>query len=554
MPNDDTCRRLLTQANSLQLERAEFDQGFDRIRRVIWPSGGDFLGFQSPGQPVYTEILDATGEDECENAAAGMHSLLTNPAMRWFDLDLYDWQGIDTDAARLWLGAATDVLLKLFSHPLTHSYTATSTTYGEAVAFGNNCMFIEDRPSNLPLFRPIALADVWWDENDDGEPDCFYRRFRLSAWAAKKRWGDDLPERVLRCADNASEYHRRFEFWHCVEPRENGKYGAAGRRKPYASYWLCGEEPWLIREGGYEENPYIATRWKLRPGEVYGRGPGHKAYGPVSSLQRSLAATLAASEKAVDPPLFLPDDGVVGPLSLRAGALNWIRADYLRDGFGPRPINLGAQPQQGMQIDEGMRVMIRRLFLYELLAMIRDPRATATQVLEIKEQQQRSLAPIIVRMEQELLGPMVNRAFGIAQRAGLLPPPPPEIAGRTVRPNFTSPAMRAQRLSAARGIVQLFEIAAPMFQADPGTVDNIDLDEAVRDVADTVGVPAKVLRPVQKVLEMRKARQQVQEGREQREALKDVTTAGKNVAPLLQAVGGVQQQAAEAEAPEAMAA
>jgi hypothetical protein len=45
---------------------------------------------------------------------------------------------------------------------------------------------------------------------------------------------------------------------------------------------------------------------------------------------------------------------------------------------------------------------------------------------------------VLERFENEALDPVIERTFGIMSRAGLIPPPPKELRGHFVKPEYIS--------------------------------------------------------------------------------------------------------------------
>ena len=59
--------------------------------------------------------------------------------------------------------------------------------------------------------------------------------------------------------------------------------------------------------------PYVVPRWWVISGEVYGRSPLMTALPQVKVANAATRTVMRAAEKAVDPPLTVPHEGLVGP-------------------------------------------------------------------------------------------------------------------------------------------------------------------------------------------------------------------------------------------------
>lgn len=539
---------LIREQARLKSERSLHEGRWNNVGRIVWPDSASFTGDHSPGASTRQEILDNTAEDAADLASAGVHGLFTNPATQWFNLSLMDTDLAEWDPVARWLEASTRRLNNLFSYAPSMFNVASYDGYREAIAFGNWCMFVDDRVGELPKFLPVPLRELVIDEDDDGLVVRVFRDFKRPLWAVHRKFRGKLPKRLARLYEQKENWSKKIRIIHAVEPRElyDPKILNA-RNLPFRSCWIDVEGQEEIKEGGYHEMPYIFGRWPKIPGEIYGRGCGEKALPDSALLQRGTESLYKAAEIVGKPPMVAPDQGLVKRLNLRPMAINYVRTDLLVQKAEPKPLLTGARTDITEELLQAVRDRIKRAFMRDLLQLIRDPEATATQVLELKEEQMRGMSPILARVTQDWLGPLVMRAFGCAQRAGAFADleTPQEIVGLTPRPVFVSPAARAQQLAEARGISQAFDATGPLLQLDPDTADNVDLDKAFRLVYRVVGTPLSIMRSPDQVVERRKARAQVTEARESRETVKDLTTGAKNIAPLVKAL---QQPTPEAQA------
>ncbi|PWG73491.1 phage head-tail adapter protein, partial [Enterococcus hirae] len=71
---------------------------------------------------------------------------------------------------------------------------------------------------------------------------------------------------------------------------------------------------------------------------------------------------------------------------------------------------------------------------------------TAREVQERHEEKLLMLGPVIERVQNELLDPMIDRVFSIALRGNALPPPPEELEGVDLRVEYISILAQAQRM------------------------------------------------------------------------------------------------------------
>ena len=143
----------------------------------------------------------------------------------------------------------------------------------------------------------------------------------------------------------------------------------------------------------------------------------------------------------------------------------------------------------------------------------------------------RLLSPVLGRLQAEMLRPLIDRVFNILLRNKKLPEPPEQLQGQTIDIEYVSPLARSQRQGDVQAILRTMEMIAPLSDRLP-VMDHIDPDMLVKDVTDVLGVPRKVLRSDQEIVEIRKSRaEQEQAAMEQQELMQNAQAAGQ-AAPM----------------------
>ncbi|TIW15123.1 MAG: phage tail protein, partial [Mesorhizobium sp.] len=102
--------------------------------------------------------------------------------------------------------------------------------------------------------------------------------------------------------------------------------------------------------------------------------------------------------------------------------------------------------------------------------------------------------------------------------------PPDSLAGKAVRPTFTGPLDVLRRSAEARDTIQVVTTAMQMAQFDPGIMDNIDGDEAIRVVQSAGRSPQRIFRRKDEVEGLRGARAQASQAQA---GMAAIATAGK---------------------------
>ncbi len=135
-----------------------------------------------------------------------------------------------------------------------------------------------------------------------------------------------------------------------------------------------------------------------------------------------------------------------------------------------------------------------------------------TQVLQESDDRNKSIAPMLVRIQRELQWPKVRRVMAILQRAGRVQPPPVE-GGISI--TFKNPTLDSQKITEAMSTMRFFEGAAAWNQVDPGVFDNIDVDKVIPMLREGFGAPATIMHTAAGARAKRKKREDAEQQQQQ---------------------------------------
>ena len=139
----------------------------------------------------------------------------------------------------------------------------------------------------------------------------------------------------------------------------------------------------------------------------------------------------------------------------------------------------------------------------------------------------RVIGPVLGRLMNEMLRPLVERTFALMLRSEMLDEAPEVLQGRDVDIEYVSPLARAQKSSSLNNTMKALEILMPLAQALP-VGDHLDPDGLVRHITDALGVPKTVLLSDDEIAQQREQRAiQQQEMMERQQEQEDVYTAAQ---------------------------
>lgn len=536
MPEPDA-KAIIKRTESLKGRRSVYENHVEEVRELMNPGGDEFISQSTLGAKAHQKVFDGTAEQASQMFSASLMGLMSNPATNWFRLRAVSEALNNPHENAIWLEDATRRMLNVFRSPDRGFVTAQHQKMMEVGDYGTGGMYIAEEPGLGPVFQTRPLSELLISDGKNDVVDTVHRAYTLPARKAALQFGDKAGEKVIKAAGDPEKAEQPFRFIHAVFPREDRIFGRLdGANRPFASVFVNVEEKQRVGVGGFFEFPYVVPRWSKRANEPYGRGQGMVALSDTKSLQRSMRLNLDGGELAMRPPLQVPDDGMMGPLRMSAKGINFVRSDLLARGAGISAISSGVRPDIGEEMMDRMRSRIENAFFKPILQTLRDPRMTATQVLQIAEEMLRTLGPILGRLQTEDLGRMIKRVFAIMFRRGMFLPLPEGLSEVELKIEYQSPIALAQRLEEIRGISNTLDIISPLTQSDPEVLDNIDADATFRHVAELLGWPRDTLRSPDLVEELRQARRDAQAGEV---AKQDANAAGQTAAQLLPALAGL---------------
>lgn len=514
-----------------QENRQQWNTHWQEVADLVLPTR-DFTVIQPGGIRRRTKIYDDTAPNAHEELSATFDGLLTNGALKWFALTPGDDDLIEDHEVRLWLEVGTNAMLRWLNNPNSGFATAIWEIYQDLAGFGTSIL-LPRKDSDAMRYQAIALANIYLEADERGEIVTSYRHIFMPAHEVVARW-KNASERVQKLAQDEKQADKKIEIIHCVQKRDKrDPQRLDGKNKAWASIYIEVRDKRILSEGGFDENPYLTPRFSKAPGEVYGRSPAMKALPAIKTANAMMKTILLAGAKAVDPPLNVPANSIEGPIRTKPGAINYYRVGT-RD-FA-QAMDTGADPRLGHELLSAVQLTIESAFYLDKIRLPGispqggHPRMTAQEVIERRNQTLIFFSPILARMYAELLSPIITRLFKDMRRRNIIPPPPPGIAGREMKIEYLSPLALSQQASEVSGFIQLMNVAAPLVEADPTVLQNLDADETFLRLAHLLNVSPRMIRTRDDVAQIRQSNEAQQQLAQQAEIAQQLAKAGRDAA------------------------
>ena len=528
-------KKLKDNLSRLMEKRSNWESHWQEVSDLMLPRKAEITKERARGDKRNTQIFDATAIHALELLAASLHGMLTSSANRWFSLRFKELSLNENDEAKEWLEDATSRMYDAIAK--SNFQQEIFECYHDLIAFGTACLLIENDQEDTLLFSARHIKEVYIQENKKGLVDTIYRRFKMPAQAVANKFGFENLSREIQNTSQKNPFDE-VELVHVVRPREDFDPGKEDKQNmPFESVYFEYNSGHIISIGGFRENPYVIPRYLKASTEQYGRSPGMNALPDVKVLNKMVENSLKAAAKQIDPPLLIPDDGMIAPIRMSPGSIN-----YYRSGSRDRiePLNINANTAITLNNENQRRDAIAKMFHVDQLLIQENRNMTATEVLQRNEEKMRILGPVLGRLQSELLSPMITRIFNIMLRQGLFLQAPEILLKQELKIEYVSPMALAQRSQELQSLMRGLELFGSMSQTMP-VMDYIDEDGLVKQIIDILGLPAKVIKSdnqVKQIREERQLQQQQQMAMQQQMAESEIA---KNAAPLAKVVSDGSQ-------------
>lgn len=505
----------------LKSERSDWEQHWRDLAQYILPRRTQWLtdGRHSRGGKRNDKILDTTGIVSFRALASGMQSGITSPSRTWFRYAVRDPELAELHAVKDWVHTVEQRIREVLA--AGNIYQALHSAYEDLGTFGTALIMIVDDYENVARAHSIPIGAFWLATGPRGDVDTMYRVIDMTVKMVVEEFGIDAVCPATKAKFHEGDYFHPVEVIQCIEPN----IGRDQKRKDFAGkkwrsiYWeKSAEEGKFLAKRGYDRKPFLAPRWDVTGLEPYGRSPGMDALGDIKMLQLLQREYLKAIEKQVTPPLQAPVSAQNLKISQVPGKINFVSdADLQRGGIRPlydvhTPINHLAD-----KIRE-TREMVRQVSFADLFMMMAHSdrrQITAEEIIERRSEKMLGLGPVLERLQDELVNPLVDLLFDRVLETEIVPSPPEELEGQELSIVLISMIAREQRGDEMVAVDRVLAAVGGVAPVSPNVIDKVDFDQAIDEYARILGAPPRLVRPDDQVAEMRAAQAEKQKQAEQ---------------------------------------
>lgn len=495
---------------NLKLDFNMFQPLYMDIRDFLAPRTARFQGeLVNNGNRQDYKIINTSPRLAVRVLPAGLQAGVTNPMRPWFLLAAPDPQINDIQSVKEWLWIVATLIQEAFAK--SNLYDRLKSNYATLGTYGTSALYMDEDEDDIFRFYDIPLGAFRVGMGATQKVNSMYRDVWMSVLQIVQKFKDRTPIQIRNQYD-VGNYEYKYPLIHIIEPnRINDPNSNISQFKKYASVWYDPSQtgdPAILRYSGYDYLPILCPRWDVISEDTYGVGCGEYAIGDSKQLQLLEKRGLQILDQKARPTM-------VGDASLRGQRTTQLPGDttyvngLINGNQGYKPAYEIQNPYLD-QVESKARIVESRIeeaFYKNLFMAVIDiadtPNITATQINTIRDEKLMMLGPVLERLNDELLGPLIDGAFSIMYKRGLLPPPPKEIQGMPLKVEYVSILAQSQKAMGLGAIERFIGFVGQLAQqGGPSVWNKVDLNETVDAYADGAGIAPKLLIPSDQAIKM----------------------------------------------------
>lgn len=502
---------------SLNSSFSTWKEHYEDVSRAFDPGRQRFQASNTNNKRNFNNsIIDPTVTMAPRTLAAGMMAGVTNPSVPWVKLMTRSEELNKNHAVAVWLDTVSKIIMAALHR--SNFYDAVPMVYQDLGMYSIANMLIESDPKSVIRFYHKPIGSYRVCNNGRREIDTWATEYKMSANQIVDNYGyDNAPLHVKNAYDN-KDFKASFKVRHLIMPRK--QYDPTKEdalNMPYQSVrWVCGEqEP--LKVSGFREFPVVTPRWETLGNDSYGSfAPGMLALGTARGLQKDQMQRYEAQDKMINPPLNVPASLRRDRVSLVPGGVNYTNANEKIESV----FNINYPIQYALESISDSRNMIRQAFFNDLFLMITNidkSNVTATEIAERQQEKLLMLGPVLSRINEEFLDPIINRVYSELLRRNMLPEPPDELEGEDIRPEYTSMLYQAQKMVGITSIERGVSFIGNLAGVKPEALDKLNVDAVIDEYVNIIGANPQMLNDEEAVAQIRQARAQAQQSQQMTE-------------------------------------
>jgi hypothetical protein len=409
-------------------------------------------------------------------------------------------------------------------------------------------------------FFPVSVKNFLVEENKEGRIIAVFIDDHYNVRQLVETFGIENVSKENRDKYLKGMFHEKVRVMQVVEPRmvDNPKFQFGNKNFPISSIHFEWDSSKILKESGFLQHPLVVSRFAKAVGEVYGRSSAMFAMPAILRLNLVMEILQKNSEKVGSPPLYLLDNGALGPtiVDTSADALNVFQTTGLGEKSPIGAINDVGDLRPLLELAEVLKNEIAQAFLIDRLLDFNNEQRMTLGEAQIRDRIRGDAnAAVYKRQMNEQFTPLLQGAFndlldmghmgvvrGSTQEAeiiarGLTPLYFPDSVRDALEKDlpiyeleYISPAARVMKTEEMQGLTTFLDISIGAGQAFPEGLDNVDIDSIIKQAAELTNIGEDKLNDMDTVKAIRAARAEANQAAAQSAQAQTAADTGMKVA------------------------
>lgn len=509
--------------DAVKARRSNWNQIYQILGEYVHQMKQNFQGQPSSGEFLTNEIYDASGAFAANNAASALVGLLwSGSASQAFELTQPDDLALSTELAQFYerMNSRTH---RAFDDPKANLALALDEYMLDQIVFGTSGIGVDTGTDSKLLFKPYGVQEMYVANGANGKVSRLWLLFEWEVERVIQEYGEaNVSEQTLKMYKDG-KLQDKVCILHIIRPRKEKKAMLGKLAMPYEGLHLEYKNCHLLREDGYAEMPIPVGRFRRLNYEEYGRSPAMNALPDIREANVLREAVIVATEKQLDPPLGILDDGMLGGNSIdtSSGSVNVFNASANLGGNSPvfPLVTVGDLNTAIARLEALQETIAQHFFIDRLMDFNNDTQMTFGEAQIRDQRTNASMAAIYNRQISEVLTPLIERGvaklfrmgeYGVVRGSeeeaellvqGIEPEYIPDSLAELLAEGkdiykivYKTKAANASKAEEYIAIADITNFTLQAMQVDPSLKHRLDLHESIKQLGVIRGLPVGVLR------------------------------------------------------------
>jgi hypothetical protein len=517
-------KEIIKKSESLKANRTNWITNWQHLAQIFDPQNATFKQERAKGDKKrVTDIYESQPMLSANTLKSIVVSLFFNRNINPIQFTAIDKEVAKQQEVKEWIESFTDTILSEMFKSKSNFEISFSQAILDLIIYGTSGTFIQEGKKTTLNYKTISVKNFLISEDSEGFIDCVILSYKMTKKQLVDKWGEDKDAKLSDKIKNEKDDNKEFDIELIIYPREKYDENKLDQlNMPIAGKWYEVDKQSEIKEIGFSQFPFAVARSEKATQELYGTSRGLLALADSLQVQEISKQHNNLVEKKSSPPLVVDGQAFDDPINLRAGALNYAKTTIGNTRSPVEPMVVVGDIREDENLMARKFNTIEKVFFLDKLKIFDDPRATATQVLELRAESYRIMGEFavgIMQFTEDLLNStfdiiykkVYNENGGLVKDNGLFNKElPEEIKGKELKVIYNNPVTQSQKMNQATMIEKFIGNVSNLAEVQPQVLDLIDFDKITKKYGDILDIDAHLYRNENEIEQVRNERAEQQ--------------------------------------------